>query len=276
MSAPNAVQAPHAVWQGISMRQAHCPACCPQVRTSWRDHPANKTAVAKLTPECQDLLDKMFEVKQDQRCASWERCRAVHLVCLAHMQVCTVPVCVRSRAGPQVELTHPSRAVVPAAWASCDAGCVQTLRLDTPLPDAPTTVSVVLTACAPPLPPSFPQDHHRQHPVPPLDHQAHAPQVPEGAGRAGQGAAQDRHQRHERPVQEQDQGPGGPVLGGSCTCWHSSWRGASRVARRLGAHHVHVGMWAAQNDVALGACGSILSGQLLLAWYCPATTSCTC
>jgi hypothetical protein len=53
------------------MRQAHCPACCPQVRTSWRDHPANKTAVAKLTPECQDLLDKMFEVKQDQRCASW-------------------------------------------------------------------------------------------------------------------------------------------------------------------------------------------------------------
>lgn len=56
------------------MQQAHRLPCCTQVRTSWRDHPANKTAVAKLTPECQDLLDKMFEVKQDQRCAGGACC----------------------------------------------------------------------------------------------------------------------------------------------------------------------------------------------------------
>lgn len=38
-----------------------------QIKTSWRDLPNNSSAVVKLTPELKDLLDKMFEVKQDLR-----------------------------------------------------------------------------------------------------------------------------------------------------------------------------------------------------------------
>ncbi|KAJ9514737.1 hypothetical protein QJQ45_028510 [Haematococcus lacustris] len=38
-----------------------------QIKTSWRDTPSNSNAVAKLSPEVKDLLDKMFEVKQDVR-----------------------------------------------------------------------------------------------------------------------------------------------------------------------------------------------------------------
>lgn len=35
-----------------------------QIRTSWQEHPHNNSAVSRLTPECRDLLDKMFDVNQ--------------------------------------------------------------------------------------------------------------------------------------------------------------------------------------------------------------------
>ncbi|KAF5837307.1 kinase-like domain-containing protein [Dunaliella salina] len=38
-----------------------------QIKTSWRDLPNNGAAVMRLSPELKDLLDKMFEVKQDSR-----------------------------------------------------------------------------------------------------------------------------------------------------------------------------------------------------------------
>jgi len=38
-----------------------------QIKTSWRDVPANSNAVSRLSSDLKDLLDKMFEVKQDLR-----------------------------------------------------------------------------------------------------------------------------------------------------------------------------------------------------------------
>jgi serine/threonine-protein kinase SRK2 len=38
-----------------------------QIRTSWQESPHNNSAVSKLTRECRDLLDKMFDVNQDSR-----------------------------------------------------------------------------------------------------------------------------------------------------------------------------------------------------------------
>ena len=38
-----------------------------QIRTSWMEQPANAAGVARLSPECRDLLDKMFDVNQDSR-----------------------------------------------------------------------------------------------------------------------------------------------------------------------------------------------------------------
>lgn len=38
-----------------------------QIKTSWREVPNNTGAVSRLSPEIKDLLDKMFEVKQDNR-----------------------------------------------------------------------------------------------------------------------------------------------------------------------------------------------------------------
>jgi len=35
-----------------------------QIRTSWQEHPHNNNSVQRLTPECRDLLDKMFDVNQ--------------------------------------------------------------------------------------------------------------------------------------------------------------------------------------------------------------------
>ena len=42
------------------------PSCCPalQIKTSWREVPSNSNAVARLSSDLKDLLDKMFEVKQ--------------------------------------------------------------------------------------------------------------------------------------------------------------------------------------------------------------------
>lgn len=38
-----------------------------QIRTSWQESPHNNNSVSKLSPECRDLLDKMFDVNQDSR-----------------------------------------------------------------------------------------------------------------------------------------------------------------------------------------------------------------
>ncbi|WIA21648.1 hypothetical protein OEZ85_000821 [Tetradesmus obliquus] len=38
-----------------------------QIRTSWQESPHNNSAVGKLTKDCRDLLDKMFDVNQDSR-----------------------------------------------------------------------------------------------------------------------------------------------------------------------------------------------------------------
>lgn len=38
-----------------------------QIRTSWQEHPHNNSAVSRLSTECRDLLDKMFDVNQDSR-----------------------------------------------------------------------------------------------------------------------------------------------------------------------------------------------------------------
>lgn len=38
-----------------------------QIKTSWRDNPNNNNAVIRLTPECRDLLDKMFDVRANSR-----------------------------------------------------------------------------------------------------------------------------------------------------------------------------------------------------------------
>eukprot|EP00775_Hariotina_reticulata_P009702 gene9702-9861_t len=38
-----------------------------QIRTSWQEHPHNNNSVQRLSPECRDLLDKMFDVNQDSR-----------------------------------------------------------------------------------------------------------------------------------------------------------------------------------------------------------------
>lgn len=38
-----------------------------QIRSSWQEHPNNNNAVMRLTPECRDLLDKMFDTNQDSR-----------------------------------------------------------------------------------------------------------------------------------------------------------------------------------------------------------------
>lgn len=35
-----------------------------QIRSSWQEHPNNNNAVMRLTPECRDLLDKMFDTNQ--------------------------------------------------------------------------------------------------------------------------------------------------------------------------------------------------------------------
>lgn len=39
-----------------------------QIRTSWQEHPHNNNAVMRLSPECRDLLDKMFDVNQVTVC----------------------------------------------------------------------------------------------------------------------------------------------------------------------------------------------------------------
>ena len=38
-----------------------------QIRTSWQESPHNAPGVARLSPECRDLLDRMFDVNQDSR-----------------------------------------------------------------------------------------------------------------------------------------------------------------------------------------------------------------
>ncbi|KAI8468136.1 MAG: kinase-like domain-containing protein [Monoraphidium minutum] len=38
-----------------------------QVRTSWQENPHNSSGVSRLSPECRDLLDRMFDVNQDSR-----------------------------------------------------------------------------------------------------------------------------------------------------------------------------------------------------------------
>jgi serine/threonine-protein kinase SRK2 len=38
-----------------------------QIRTSWQESPHNNSAVSKLSKDCRDLLDKMFDVNQDSR-----------------------------------------------------------------------------------------------------------------------------------------------------------------------------------------------------------------
>ncbi|KAG2488294.1 hypothetical protein HYH03_013144 [Edaphochlamys debaryana] len=38
-----------------------------QIKTSWRDVPNNTSAASRLTPELKELLDKMFDVKQESR-----------------------------------------------------------------------------------------------------------------------------------------------------------------------------------------------------------------
>ncbi|KAG2451796.1 hypothetical protein HYH02_003572 [Chlamydomonas schloesseri] len=38
-----------------------------QIKTSWREVPNNTSAASRLTPELKDLLDKMFDVKQESR-----------------------------------------------------------------------------------------------------------------------------------------------------------------------------------------------------------------
>ncbi|GLI63203.1 hypothetical protein VaNZ11_006102 [Volvox africanus] len=38
-----------------------------QVKSSWKDVPNNLSAASRLSPELKDLLDKMFDVKQEQR-----------------------------------------------------------------------------------------------------------------------------------------------------------------------------------------------------------------
>ncbi|KAG1662635.1 hypothetical protein FOA52_009620 [Chlamydomonas sp. UWO 241] len=38
-----------------------------QIKTSWREVPNNSSAASRLSPELKELLDKMFEVKQDTR-----------------------------------------------------------------------------------------------------------------------------------------------------------------------------------------------------------------
>lgn len=35
-----------------------------QIRSSWQEHPNNNNAVMRLSPECRDLLDKMFDTNQ--------------------------------------------------------------------------------------------------------------------------------------------------------------------------------------------------------------------
>lgn len=35
-----------------------------QIRSSWQEHPNNNNAVMRLTAECRDLLDKMFDTNQ--------------------------------------------------------------------------------------------------------------------------------------------------------------------------------------------------------------------
>lgn len=40
-----------------------------QIKTSWRDVPNNASPASRLTPELKDLLDKMFDVKQESRFA---------------------------------------------------------------------------------------------------------------------------------------------------------------------------------------------------------------
>uniref|UniRef100_A0A7R9VAN3 cyclin-dependent kinase n=1 Tax=Chlamydomonas euryale TaxID=1486919 RepID=A0A7R9VAN3_9CHLO len=38
-----------------------------QIKTSWREAPNNSSAASRLSPELKDMLDRMFEVKQDAR-----------------------------------------------------------------------------------------------------------------------------------------------------------------------------------------------------------------
>lgn len=38
-----------------------------QIKTSWRDNPNNSNVANKLSPECCDLLDRMFDVRADSR-----------------------------------------------------------------------------------------------------------------------------------------------------------------------------------------------------------------
>lgn len=35
-----------------------------QIRSSWQEHPNNNNAVMRLSAECRDLLDKMFDTNQ--------------------------------------------------------------------------------------------------------------------------------------------------------------------------------------------------------------------
>ncbi|KXZ42321.1 hypothetical protein GPECTOR_162g136 [Gonium pectorale] len=46
-----------------------------QIKTSWREAPNNSSAASRLTPELKDLLDRMFDVKQESR-ASIETIKA--------------------------------------------------------------------------------------------------------------------------------------------------------------------------------------------------------
>lgn len=41
-----------------------------QLRTSWQQNPDNAPVVARLSEQCRDLLDKMFDTNQVRACAA--------------------------------------------------------------------------------------------------------------------------------------------------------------------------------------------------------------
>ena len=49
-----------------------------QLRTTWQENPDNAHVVARLSKECRDLLDRMFDVNQVRYCTCW-----LDLDCLA-------------------------------------------------------------------------------------------------------------------------------------------------------------------------------------------------
>jgi hypothetical protein len=48
----------------VCLPALHLPCRLQQIRSSWQEHPNNNNAVMRLTPECRDLLDKMFDTNQ--------------------------------------------------------------------------------------------------------------------------------------------------------------------------------------------------------------------